>query len=173
MKSVSFFAGARQWAYLAIVLAPLPINANQAPPVDSSHVHQLAVLVDGSKTPELIPDDLAYNHFILGVAQHLKPTPDEVRLRESRLAPIDLSKQDLGSLVSALTGLREDLDSFENAEAAAGGSGDLTVVRARWHSSMSAARDRLQFALTPDGLARLDSFIRDHVKRFIVIYGSN
>lgn len=81
----------RQRLCLAVVLAPLSICAQQAPPAaNSNNIHQLSVLVDGSKTPELIPDELAYNHYILTITEHANPTPEEVRRRDSRIHPIHL-----------------------------------------------------------------------------------
>lgn len=90
----------RYWTYFAALAVPLSLSAQQD---HSQHVAQLPILVDGKKTPELIPDELAYTHFILTVAEHTSPTPEEVRRRDSRVLPIRLSKQDSDSLVNALS----------------------------------------------------------------------
>lgn len=69
--------------------------------------------MDGSKNPELIPDDLAYRHFLMFVAEHANATAEEVRRRDSRLAPLHFSKQDHDFFISALAGVREKLDGIE------------------------------------------------------------
>jgi hypothetical protein len=86
--------------YLAIGVLSAVISTAQ-----TSHVHTLSIVVDGSKTPDQIPDDLAYRHFILAVAEHQSPTKDAVERREARLSPIGFSKQDHDACVLALAQL--------------------------------------------------------------------
>ncbi|MGE5644889.1 MAG: hypothetical protein ACM336_03750 [Acidobacteriota bacterium] len=80
-----------------------------------------------------------------------------------------LSQRDSIGLVNALVGVREQLDDIENARSS--GNVDPQALKIRWESVMAAARDHLRHCITPEGLARLDAFIRDRVKPAIVIYG--
>lgn len=136
--------------------------------------HELSVVVDGSKTPDRIPDDLAYRHFILAIAEHQNPTQSELTRREMRLAPIDLSKNDHDVCISALTGLRERLDAIEAARAAAFANNTttrdsaLTSLKAQEDAAIAGVRLALR-GMSSDGQSRLDGYIKTHVKRCIRI----
>lgn len=138
--------------------------------------HTLSVIVDGSKAPDQIPDDLAYHHFLLAVAEHQNASKEEVTRRELRLKPIGLSEKDRDLCISALAGLREELDAVETARRAAtadvGASNDsaLASVKAREDAAVAKVRAALR-NMSVEGQSRLDGYIKTHVKKHITILG--
>jgi len=156
---------------LVITLWGASVVCTAAPAANShDHVAQLPIVVDGRKTPELVPDDVAYGHLIISLAEHSNPTVEEIRGRESRILQIGLSAQDAQALVNALTGVREQLDGIDAIRIRLGNSPKL---RSQWESIIKDARDHMRTALSADGSLRLDMFVRKHVKPLITIFGSN
>lgn len=138
--------------------------------------HSLSVIVDGSSTPEQIPDDLAYQHFILAVAEHRNASKEAVTRRELRLKRVGLSLDDQARFVSALDGLREELDSIEQARSElatnSGSQSELAYKALKSREAAAIAKARAGLAhVTADGRARLNDHIRTHVKKHITILG--
>lgn len=137
----------------------------------------LTVAVDGSKTPDQIPDDLAYRHFILAIAEHKNPSTQEYQRREARLAPMGLSPSDHDASIAALAGLRETLDQIQVSRNAIS-PGDPTAssqfadLKSQEDAAIGIAVGLLRASLTLDGQARLGSYVRGHVKSRIVILGA-
>lgn len=132
------------------------------------------LVVDGAKTPQLVPDDLAYYHFILAVATPSNPSIEQVSRRTRELSHARLSQSDAAALVSALTGVSEELDRIsigrQQHNTTPERNDSLEVLKLREAQVLEAARARVQTSLTASGLARLESHIQEHVKRNIVIY---
>jgi hypothetical protein len=154
---------------IGMLLMTASIYGQQAPSTEHAH-GTMSIVVDGRKTPNLVPDDLAYKHWLNTIAEHANCTADETRRQSMRLNRIGLSSEDLSAVKSALAGLREDLDQIENARAT---TGDSQELRTRFGLIMNAARARLLSSLSPAGVTTLDTYIRDRVKPSIVIFGSN
>ncbi len=155
---------------LIVAAATLGTLYAQSPQHD---VHELPVLVDGSKTPDQIPDDLAYHHFILSVAEHQKPAQIELTRRETRLRSVGLSAEDHARAISALAGLREKLDAIESARAENATALDSAVanaLRAQEDAAIAGVRAALS-RMSPDGQSKLHDYMTTHVKRCIRIYG--
>lgn len=93
------------WICFPLLLAAMAPAYGQ--PAHSEH--RLSVVVDGARTPDLIPDDLAYRHFILSIAERRNPSQAESRRREIRLKEIRLPGPDQDLLIAAVQGLREEL----------------------------------------------------------------
>lgn len=130
--------------------------------------------VDGAKTPELVPDDIAYYHFIMSAATTSNPSAEEVARRGRAIDRILLSQADSAALIGALAGVREELDRISISRRQLLGSADdesaLQALKTRESSTLDAARTRLTTVLSVSGLAKLDLFIQQSVKRQIVIY---
>ena len=134
----------------------------------------LPVMVDGSKSPELISNELAYRHFILSVAEHANPSEMELERRASRLRPIGLNEQDKQLLTLALSNLREELDAVNNNRLPAGGDvTNLTTFLNTERSSLDSARRAIKGKISAQGQVLLDAFVFLNVKKGIVIYGTN
>jgi hypothetical protein len=136
----------------------------------------LPVAVDGAQRPDLIPDSVAYYHFIMAAAVPSNPSTAHVSRRERILAHVGLSQGDHDAFLNALTNVREELDrieadrkqwSFDTPSSRAA----LTVLKHQQTQVLDGARTRIQNALTSDGMTRLDSHVQQQVKRSIVIYG--
>jgi hypothetical protein len=139
-------------------------------------VQSLPVAVDGAKNPELIPDRLAYRHFIRVASIHTSPSPEELERQRGILYPLHLTTTDQQALQSALGTLRERLDDIEQQRES--WQADSATARAVMVSLKSQEREALDGAmmmaknsLTADGVARLESYVTKDLKRHIVIYG--
>jgi hypothetical protein len=112
----------------------------------------------------------------MAIAEHRNPSVEEFRRRDSRLLPIHLSKQDSDSLVLALTGVREELEAIDQARVKVNKGSTtldslLLALKDQEDSVLAGARERLRSSFTTDGATRFDTYIRESVKRCIVIYG--
>lgn len=153
-----------------VMLDQASLIGQQAPTSEhSAHPQQMQIVVDGKTTPDLIPDDLAYHHFLITIAEHAQPSQEEVRRRRSRIVRIELPEQDADALVKATAGLREQMDEVETARAA---GGDSRALRDRVESAMVGVRAKIRSTLSPEGLKIFDGFIKTQVKGSIKIYGS-
>lgn len=147
----------------------------------TGHQTMLPVVVDGSKTPDLIPDQLAYRHLLMALAELQHPPAEAVGRRIAHLAGVGLSAADRQNLISAMSGVREQLDEIylateqaavDTSLTSAGKDTAIASLRAQQEVLLDATADKLKTALTNDGWLRLDAYVKDHVKRRIVIYGS-
>ena len=129
-------------------------------------VETLPVMVDGSQHPELIPDEVAYRHFLLGIAFPANPTEQEKSHRYAKLRRLGLSSADQDALVSAVAGLRETV----NALVANGNSEDAASVQKKLIDAVGQSKLKL-VNLSAGGRAQLDSFIQNTFKRRMTIYG--
>ena len=79
--------------------------------------------VDGSVTPQLIPDTVAYRMFFQLMSEPANATPHELARQRANLAPAKLSSADLAVVFQVLVGFRVNLQqAFSNAWNAAGQS---------------------------------------------------
>jgi hypothetical protein len=128
----------------------------------------LSVAVDGSVSPELIPDELAYSHFLRAMAASATGRGRGVALTQAGLAPGDRA-----AFVAALGTLGTELAALAEQRRAGGPSLSPAAwqeLKSREDEAVAAARVRVDLALTAAGRARLDAHIRDHVKRRIKLY---
>jgi hypothetical protein len=137
-------------------------------------VTRLVVLVDGSKNPEQITDDLAYQHFFLAVAAHEQPSTDESKRQDAQLSPVGLSQADRQVLTGELGRLTTQLEAIDAAMAASDGA-DSTLLgfRTQRDEAVSRTVGTVRSALTSDGASRLSRYIAETVKRNIKIYGTS
>ena len=159
---------------LVAMLACGALSAQQTQPL------QLPVLVDGSKTPDKIPDDLAYHHFFLALAVPASPSAEDQARQLAFLAPVKLSPADQENLIGLLATFRTDLDPIEQARAkllaaapGAGSAAALADLNTRENDLVTSTLAMVRASLTPDGVSRLDKYIKTHVKKRIVIYGTS
>lgn len=165
----------KQW--LALLCASGVAVASQA-----QHVHSapdLPVLVDGAKTPDRIPDELAYAHFLAAVAVE-EDAPEEARKRQAALLlPLALEaseRQTFGRILAGLklrlneteAGLQEAARDAQDAQAPA----RIAALLDQRKQVMSAAVAEIRRSLSPEAVERLERHIRSRVKPRIVIYGT-
>ncbi len=144
------------------------IQATTAPPARSSN---LPVLVDGSKNPEKISDAIAYQHFFSSIAAHASPTASEQGRQNAQLNLLQLAANDRVAFVTALAGYRGQLDQVASAASSASTPTQLTAVQGQKTALVATMRANLAQALTPDGVGRIDSYVKTRVKAHIMIYG--
>jgi hypothetical protein len=158
---------------LSGLLATNAWTASGAGAQESSPVTKLVVVVDGSKSPEQIPDDLAWRHFLLALAAHAQPSAQEKNRQKAQFAPLGLSDADRQELVHQLGLMTAQLEAIDAERQASDGS-DVSVAgfKARYDAAVSQAVASVRAALSDDGLIRFSRYIADTVKRNIKIYGS-
>jgi hypothetical protein len=135
----------------------------------SSPSTTLVVLVDGSKNPELISDDLALRHFLLAVAAHEQPSQAESDRQDAQLTPLGLSGPDRQELTRQLGLMTTQLEALEAESDGSGAS--PSDVRARRNSLIAQTAASVRKALSADGWARLNSYVTQSVKKKVKIYG--
>jgi hypothetical protein len=170
---------------LSLVLLTPPTGVPRtAAPSQLGHVHSpqssvvgtprtrpaaLPIIVDGGTTPEAIPDELAYHHFIMAIAIPDNPSLVEVSRRNGLLDAVGLSKSDNASLIGALAHVREGLNTVSAMRAQS--PIDPAALKLKEDGIILTARERIWASVTADGFERLTNHIRGHVKTRIKIYG--
>lgn len=157
---------------VAVVLACPVLSAQHSHGTSQSGSPiQLKVVVDGSKTPDQIPDNLAYYHFFAAVSAHPFPTAQELGRQSAQLLALHLSEADQQSLVQALAVFRTGLDPLEAALRAQPTPAQAASLKQQKDSLLTSAMTDISSSLTSDGLGKLDQYIKAQVKKHIVIYG--
>lgn len=137
----------------------------------------LSITVNGEQNPERIPDSLAFRHFILATAKRVDASPEQVDRRESLIREIGFSKEDHDSFVKALAGVREQLDQIASERRRWQGNQtpaaivSLRELKQQETSVVENATHRLETVFSWEGTTQLLAYVREHVKRRIVIYG--
>lgn len=129
--------------------------------------HQLSVAVDGAVDPGLIPDELAWSHFLRAMAGASSAA------RQAALAQASLEAGDRAAFIAALGTLGPELDTIAQQRKAGGASLPAAAheqLKRREGEAVAGARQRVELALSGAGWAQLDAHIRDRVKRHIRIY---
>ncbi len=137
----------------------------------------LPTAVDGSKSPDRIPDTLAYRHLIMALAGGSTPSRSEARRRSVLMKHIGVSAGDAKALFAALANTRNQLNDIQRARTGlsaerAAERATLDSLRAQEHGALDAARVRIRESLSAAGSARLQTFIDDYMKPRIVILGA-
>jgi hypothetical protein len=123
--------------------------------------HRLELAVDGAVTPEAIPVDRAYAHFLGAMASSSNPDAVAVALQQ-----VGLDAADRARFLAALDPLRVELGSLAALRAA-----DATaLLQQEGRQALERARLRVEAGLSPAGVARLDRYVRTDVARSVKIY---
>ncbi len=171
---------------LAMVRSDAKPVIAQATPVNTAHQHDTAkgfhsipIAVNGAETPEKIPDDIAYSHFVSVIAISSAATPAEVGRRRAILTTARLGQEDAKAIGNALAGVREqlaalDVERKQLTRETAGSVQSLAAaasIRSRQQTILREARYRVIGTISPDGARLLHEHIERRVKPRIVIYG--
>jgi hypothetical protein len=137
------------------------INGKQAKP-----------FVDGSKTPESIPDDLAYKLYITSTLP--KQNAREDRLRRSRIAKIRLPVADEQAFLQITNAAGEVINrnSIERSKWPRGSANAFLAaeLKDQDEQAFADALQQLDARLSPLGRVRLDAFIQSRVKPRIKMF---
>lgn len=147
---------------LAATLSVVPASAQYT---------ALVLVIDGSKNPEQISDDLALQHLLLATMVSAHATPTERGRQEAQFASIGFGPSDTSMFVNELVQMRQQLDTIERASATRGSVAFLTT-RPQQIAVVSESMAKIRRQLSADGLLRLNRYIGESVKKRIVVYGN-
>jgi hypothetical protein len=137
---VKSYIVAARWLLTAIVMTtPYSVMSAQAPANGSNRY----TVIDGSKTPALIPDSVAYRFVLLSLAVPLAPTKLDLLKQEARLKRIDLSALDKEVLLDALKAFSRDYNTWKDKSNAASGPDPAVQPMSSYRASLAAERDSL------------------------------
>jgi hypothetical protein len=162
-----------------VVLALLvvaPHNAIRAQ--NMAEMNHAAKVIDGSKTPQLIPDVVAYRLYFVAVSEMPNPTPDQVRRQRAHLGRIGLSDADRDSTARILETFKVQyqalIDDYNNTPEVKSGSTALqSAMLARRNTLVQITRDSLKESLSADGMARFDAHVQREKAHMRVAEGDN
>ena len=132
---------------------------------------KLPVLVDGAKTPDKIPDSLAYEHYFTALSVPATATAQDKDRQAAQLDNLQLALADRQTIVGGIATFRAQLDRIAYAAGPASTADDLLALRAQKAALVNTTLSTLRQAMTAQGAARLDQYIQGHVKSHIVIFG--
>lgn len=121
--------------------------------------------IDGSVTPQLITDAVAYRLFLNAACQQPQSTLDEKARQRAILSRAQLSETELAAVVGILAGYQQQMGVIEgswNAAVAAGETPNAATQNfpAQRDAIVTAARAALAASLSAQGMARLDQLIQ-------------
>lgn len=128
--------------------------------------------IDGSKTPWLIPDSVAYRLFFVTVAEPAQRMDDQTRRQRSRLAQAKLTDADYQSVVTVLSNFKEAhaaLQQKYSEIAAHGGFIDENTLTTERDTLVETTRRELKGRISADGMASLDALVQKEKSRMKII----
>ena len=123
--------------------------------------------VDGSVTPELIPDSVAYSLFLSNVAEPLNGTPEQQHRERAKLDRAELSEPDILAMLLILDTFQKQQELLEDSFRS--GVSPTTDVDPFRDQLVGITRDAMKTAVSAEGLANIDALIQRE-KRHMAIY---
>jgi hypothetical protein len=135
--------------------------------------HPAQTIIDGSKTPEQIPDNVAYLHTLMRLSLSRNPTEAEIGARRTMLNSLKLNSTDRQVLIVIAGEFRSAHETWQarhDALAQSGGSAFNSDLLNQQHEDLiTAARASIKDGLSVKGRSSLDAYIAK-VKSTIKIY---
>jgi hypothetical protein len=136
----------------------------------------LPVVIDGEKTPELIPDAVAARHFVIAAAQPDKPSDGDIARRRALLFTVGFSKDDQAAVIHALATVGDQLAAFEQerrqlSRGAPASRAAIMTLKQQRDAVLEGAHTRIHSTLSAEGVVRYETFLREHMKNRIKIFG--
>jgi hypothetical protein len=138
-------------------------------------ITQIPGAIDGAKTPELIPDAIAYRLFFEAIAEPPSATTAQLRRQRMKLLQARLEEDDLNVIASVMADFHHKLEQFKADYAFAhepGTTGQLSVDIEAWRSRrdeiVDGAHASLRQQMTPLGLKRLDDYIQTRKRQMVI-----
>jgi len=166
---------------VVLVCATLTSNAQHSAHTTTGSTYVLPVLVDGSKTPESIPDDLAWEHYFIAVSEKPNAGPVERERQKYKLRWLQLPEADRDKLIDELGRFRLEYERIERlrtqvsevrTSAPSATLPQIDAVRAMESQLSASTLKNLGSLLSEEGRKKLETFVKTDVKRRIVIYGN-
>jgi hypothetical protein len=137
----------------------------------SAHNHDLANIIDGSVTPDAIPDMTAYRLYMAMVSRASSATDGEKKQQSAQLAKVGLQRADRDALLAVLVAFnsqyRNLIQSYNDeakASSSRGDAPDQVSFLLQRDQIVRSAHDTLKATLSPDGWSRLDAFVKEEKK---------
>ena len=132
---------------------------------------KVALSIDGQVTPERVPDEVAYRHFISVTAVGLGASAADFHRRDAILEQVGLSGADRRAYVAATITVKGALQRIErNMETLHLDIAAVDALKQERGSLLDNAALRALSSLSADGVARMRLHINERVKRHIRIY---
>jgi hypothetical protein len=131
----------------------------------------LSLTIDGARTPELVPDDVAYRHLISAVAVSASPSTLELSRQTAMFEVMGLSASDRTAFIANTVTVRDALHSLD--QTLRDGHHDLRTaehLRRQRLLVLDTATARVLSALSPSGVLLLKAHVANRVKSRIRIY---
>ena len=146
------------------------VHAYSSAVIQSGHQSAagLALAVDGAKTPESIPDEMAYLLFYRTLATSLARRP---QLVDGVLRKVGLASADRNALVAALTPVAATMETA--AKQLQVSLQTASEGRQSERHAVETARATLKGTLSATGLAQLDTYVRTRVKPRTRVYSGS
>ena len=116
--------------------------------------------VDGSVTPELIPDITAYRLFMNAVAEPTSATTDQMVRQRAKLNPASLSPDDAAQAFQVFASYQQQRKGSASAYQQASTAEMVQAYNTKRDEITLASMASLRTALSPDGMARLDAYVQ-------------
>lgn len=119
--------------------------------------------IDGSKTPELVPDRVAFRLVLLSLLVPARADEKHFKKQQVIFERMGLSNADRSTFLEVLTVFESGYSAAMASKAATGIKPDPQI----W-SVVQSARDTLQSRLTTEGNTKFIQFVTNAKKRMIV-----
>jgi hypothetical protein len=141
---------------------------------ENMHSNASALVIDGAKNPELIPDATAYRLFFVTTADSATATEVEKARHRAHLGGAGLNDVDAQTFVGLMqtfnaeyqTLIKTYNDEVKNA-IASDQAPDIAAFLAKRDALVQGVRDKLKSTLTSTGVSNLDNFVqgeKQHMK---------
>jgi hypothetical protein len=146
-----------------------------SPRAIGQHQHSATNWIDGSATPEQIPDLDAYRLILVSLATSPSPTEDEKHFQAVHFKKIGVSASDQQTIIAILSRFQSDYESLissynEKATAAQarGEATDPTSLLRNIDLLVQSTRDTLKTTLTADGWVKFDGHVQSEKRNMKV-----
>jgi hypothetical protein len=157
-------------------LVPLANAQHGTQHMDAHRRSSLAVVIDGSKTPNLVSTDLAFKHLMLALSTADQPSERDLARQIAGFDAIGLDRADRQVLVMELARMRLFLGQIEAERSLADRGGDPADTLPRLLKQQNEILTRtvasVLATLSKDGVDRAQRYVADHFRKSIVIYGT-
>jgi hypothetical protein len=129
-------------------------------------IKNLPIIADGALNPDEISDELAYRHVLTAM---IGTDGANVEARRSLiLSRVGLSAESREAVTEILSGAREELAAIDTALQSRAQDGP--TLRDRRRDYLDGLRWSIGARLGTSEMTRLDTYVRERVKRQIVVY---
>lgn len=162
------------FAITSLLTAAAFSSLAQTQPSPKNNLHPPGT-IDGSKTPEQIPDDVAYRLFFRAVSEPSNASPAQRERLRVKLLRAQLSDADLTPLVEALGNYHDGREAWERSyQQALSKSGALnaSTVNAQFVAERDVliknTRDSIAARLSANGFIQLDRLVQMEKRNMVI-----